>query len=86
MARELPSIIEGAPIKVVAVVMIHEEIVAEGTASSGKYAKVKASTNALAGLKDLAPFEFRMQFRCDCGEEGVEQGGMGVEDLAGSAI
>ena len=94
MASELPSCIPGAPSQAIAVVMIHTQIVAEGQSSSGKNAKVKASKNAISALKGLAPFEFRLQYRCDCenaadGEEekrkwvGREGAGLG---MVGSAI
>ena len=74
MANPLPSI-DGSPVRVLAGVMIHDDIVAEGTASSGRYAKVKASSNALELLKGLAPFEYRMRFRCDCsGGKGKGEG------------
>ena len=87
MANELPTI-DGSPIRVIAAVMIHNEIVAEGTASSGKYAKVKASSNALEQLKGLAPFEFRMQYRCNCtkGAQEDEVLGKKMEEVVGSAI
>ena len=66
---------------------------ADGEASSGKNAKVKASQNALGALKGLAPFEFRLQYRCDCesaaeGQEekkrwvGREGGGLGMVGTA----
>ena len=45
---------------------------AEGQSSSGKNAKVKASKNALRALQGLAPFEYRLQYRCDC--ENAAQG------------
>ena len=72
--------------------MIHNEIVAEGTASSTKYAKVAASKNALEQLQGLAPFEYRIRYRCDCsdGEEGDgEQAAatmVALDDRVGSAI
>lgn len=68
--------------------MIHDEIVAEGQASSTKNAKVKASSNALELLKGLAPFEYRIKYGCDCtGEEKdwVGRDGGGVQ-MVGSAI
>lgn len=87
MANELPSC-DGSPIRVIAAVMIHNEIIAEGTASSGKYAKVKASSNALELLKGLAPFEFRMQYRCNCTKAAEQDEGLGkkMEEVVGSAI
>jgi endoribonuclease Dicer len=80
MANELPSL-DGSPPRNVAVVMIHDEIMADGEASSGKNAKVKASQVALEQLRDIAPFEFRMQYRCNC-HAGGEKG----EDTPGEAV
>lgn len=87
MANELPSI-DGSPIRVIAAVMIHHEIIAEGIASSGKYAKVKASSNALELLKGLAPFEFRLQYRCDCTKGALEDEVLGktMEEVVGGAV
>jgi len=68
--------------------MIHEQIIAEGTASSSKYAKLKASQHALDLLTGLAPFEYRMQYRCDCSQikPGDEEVVRSLEDVMGSAI
>ena len=71
MASEVPSIVPNGLPTAIAAVMIHDEIVAEGTASSGKNAKVKASSQALKLLQRLAPFEYRHTYGCDC--EGKEQ-------------
>ncbi|KAL9599469.1 MAG: hypothetical protein Q9219_003808 [cf. Caloplaca sp. 3 TL-2023] len=64
----------------VAVVMVHKEVVASGTAASSKNAKVKASERALEVLTPLAPFEFRERWGCNCvqGEEQVELGDVGT--------
>ena len=67
LSDELPSL-DGTTVRVVAVVMIHNQIIAEGLASSGKNAKIKASSNALGILRGLAPFEYRSQYRCNCEE------------------
>lgn len=75
MASEVPAIIPGGLPTAVAAVMIHDEIVAEGTASSGKNAKVKASSQALKLLQKLAPFEYRHTYGCNC--EGKEQDWVG---------
>lgn len=75
MASEVPAIIPGGLSTAIAAVMIHDEIVAEGTASSGKNAKVKASSQALKLLQNLAPFEYRHMYRCNC--EGKEQDWVG---------
>jgi endoribonuclease Dicer len=55
-------------------VIIHDEIVAEGVASSTRYAKLKASEAALAALEGLPAFKFRARYRCDCkiDENGAE--------------
>ena len=66
MASEVPAIIPGGLPTAIAAVMIHDEIVAEGTASSGKNAKVKASSQALKLLQSLAPFEYRHTYKCNC--------------------
>ena len=75
MASEVPAIIPGGLPTAIAAVMIHDDIVAEGTASSGKNAKVKASSQALKLLQNLAPFEYRHTYGCDC--EGKEQDWVG---------
>ena len=84
MANELPSV-DGSLTRSVAVVMIHDEIVSEGTASSGKNAKVKASSNALELLKGLPPFEYRSKYHCDCLAERSNEGEGNSHDI-GSAI
>ena len=73
MSGSLPSF-NGEPERVVAAVMIHDHIIADGIAASGKYAKLKAAKEALQLLQGLAPFEYRLQYRCDCKEqEDVEE-------------
>lgn len=68
--------------------MIHEQIIAEGTAVSSKYAKLKASQHALDLLTGLAPFEYRIQYRCDCSQVKAEdgEGVRPLDDVMGSAI
>ncbi len=39
---------------------------ADGTASSGKNAKVKAAARACEKLDGMAPYEFRRDYGCDC--------------------
>ena len=88
MASELPPLIPGGPVISLAVVMIHDHIIAEGQASSGKNAKVRASQNALKLLQGIAPFEYRMQYHCNC--EGVTKDWVGKDGnglgMVGSAI
>ena len=88
MASEVPSIIPGGPVTSIAALMVHNEVVAEGQASSGKNAKVKASSNALKKLQGLAPFEYRAQYHCNCAGQvkdwaGKDGDGVG---MVGSAI
>ncbi len=47
-------------------VLVHETVVAEGRAASGKNAKVKASAAALDAIKGLPRFEFRKRYGCNC--------------------
>ena len=89
MASELPSLVPGGPTTSLAVVMVHDRIVAEGQASSGKNAKVKASQNALKFLQGLPAFEYRNTYGCDCERkqerEWVGKDGNGV-GMVGTAI
>lgn len=64
-AGEIPSL-DGAPVSVLAAVIVHDSVIAEGTASSGRYAKVKASEKALTLLEGLPAFEFRQRYHCNC--------------------
>ncbi|PGH36988.1 endoribonuclease Dicer [[Emmonsia] crescens] len=80
------QLVDGTEPRVFAAVIAHDEFVAEGIASSVRYAKIKASEAALAKLEGLAPFKFREIYRCDCvenkGEEGAVTGagaGAGAE-------
>lgn len=89
MANELPSPLPasaGIPAPIVAVVMIHDEIVADASASSGKNAKVKASEKALRLLDGLVPFEFRRRFGCSCESVLDDEAGLGVKLEIGTAI
>lgn len=65
LAREIPDI-DGSPLEVVSAILIHEKIMADGSASSGKNAKVKAAARALEKLDGLAPYEFRRRYDCNC--------------------
>ena len=71
--REIPNI-DGSKPQVMAVVMVHDQIVANYKCESSRYAKVGAAKRALEILKGLPLPEFRAKYGCQCrvGEEGVE--------------
>ncbi|KAL4956056.1 hypothetical protein BDW69DRAFT_181948 [Aspergillus filifer] len=66
-AGEIPSV-DGEPPRVLAAVMIHDTVIADGIASSGRYAKIKASEKALDVLASIEQAEFRAKFQCKCQE------------------
>ena len=65
-AQEIAPIFPGASSTILAAVMIHDKVVAEGKASSVKSARVKACLNASAALRNVDLDEYRKKFRCDC--------------------
>ena len=81
--REIPNI-NGSKPQVMAVVIVHSQIVTDYKCESSRYAKVGAAKKALEKLKGLPLPEFRAKFGCDCrvSEEGVE----GLEGLHGTAV
>lgn len=76
-AGEFPAV-DGTPASVLAAVIIHDAVIGEGTASSGRYAKIKASEKALTVLEEMTLSEFRKKYHCDCWEtsnvSGMEAG------------
>ena len=67
MGSEVKPELPGEPVtNSVAVLIVHDKIVAEGTAASVKNAKVKASERALEKLKGMHKVEFRQEFDCEC--------------------
>jgi endoribonuclease Dicer len=88
MASELPAIVPGEPVTSIAVVMIHDKIICEGQASSGKNAKVKASQNALKLVKGIPSCEFKHRYGCNCEgdtKQWVGRDGDGI-GMVGTAI
>ncbi|KAG0652829.1 ATP-dependent helicase DCL1 [Hyphodiscus hymeniophilus] len=71
--REIPNI-DGSKPQVMAVVMVHDQIVANYKCESSRYAKVGAAKKALEFLKGLPLPEFRTKFGCHCrvSEEGFD--------------
>ena len=89
MASEIESVIPGGSSTSVAALMIHDEVVADGEASSSKQAKVKASSSALKLMQGISRDEYRLTYRCDCKEKeekswvGKDGNGIG---MVGTAI
>lgn len=46
--------------------MIHGVSVAEAFGTSSRYAKVRASENALKEIESLTPEQYRHRYSCDC--------------------
>ncbi|KAI9713595.1 MAG: Dicer-like protein 1 [Bogoriella megaspora] len=69
MAKEIvgPGVDETKPPVVIAAVMIHGKVIADGRAQSGKYAKVKASKKALEQVEGQWPALIRSKYGCNCG-------------------
>ncbi|OKP10578.1 Dicer-like protein 1 [Penicillium subrubescens] len=49
-----------------AAVMVHGRPLGEAVGTSSRYAKVRASENAIEALEMLLPTDFRLKFACDC--------------------
>lgn len=64
-AAEIPAC-DGAPTVVLAAVLIHDALLAQDTASSGRVAKVKASEKGLESLCGLTVDDFRRKYHCTC--------------------
>lgn len=78
MARELPAVPGSTSERkdVMAVVMIHDKIIAYSGGKSGRYARLRVANKALELLDGLAPFEFRGRFGCDCRPVDDAKGGV----------
>ena len=75
---------------IIAVVMIHNEIVAYTKGKSGKYARTRVASQAIEAIEGLAPFDFRSKFNCSCHsmknsatEDGVITRGPSAMSVAG---
>lgn len=78
MAKELPGVDGLESRDVVAVVMIHDRIVASAGGKGGRYARLRVAKRALEALDGLAPFEFRTKFLCDCRMDAEAEVGAGA--------
>ena len=79
MAKELPPAdgIEMERKDVVAVVMIHNDIVAWTKGKSGRYARTRVASQAIEAIEGLAPFDFRSKFGCACHVKVGDDSGAG---------
>ncbi|KAB8229093.1 putative RNA helicase/RNAse III [Aspergillus alliaceus] len=73
-AGEIPPV-DGDTGSVLAAVIVHDVVIAEATASCGRYAKVKSSEKALNILENITSSEFREQYHCDCRRASDSQPG-----------
>ncbi|KAE8352631.1 ATP-dependent helicase dcl1 [Aspergillus coremiiformis] len=71
-AGEIPAV-DGATVSILAAVIVHDVVIAEGSASSGRYAKVKASEKALTVLENITVSDFSEKYHCDCRRTGYSQ-------------
>nr|QIA50577.1 dicer-like protein 1 [Penicillium italicum] len=69
-SAEVPTV-EGETPRVFAAVMVHGQSIASAVASSSRYAKVRASTRALAVIDGMTLSEFQEKYHCACQGEQV---------------
>ena len=86
MAKELPPAdgIEMERKDVVAVVIVHNEIIACTKGKSGQYARVRVANYACKAVDGLVPFEFRNKYGCDCHLKG--DSGVGEDIMLGEVL
>ena len=86
MTREVKHV-DGSKPTIVAMVLIHGQVIADAQAESSKYAKVAAAKEAQHLLSGLPLPEFREKYRCECRpEDEGEEDGHAIEELHGTAI
>jgi endoribonuclease Dicer len=87
--RLCESTIPGAQPTALAMVLIHWNVIADGSAVSGRHARIKASNAALDLLEGLPQYEFRRRFGCDCVNEeleNTEDGEERIEEAVGGLV
>lgn len=65
LSQEIPSI-DGTKPKSLAMVIVHDQVVADSISESSRYAKPAAAKNASALLKGLSPRRYRQKYGCTC--------------------
>lgn len=73
-ALETETTIPGKGKGIIAMIMIHNEVVFSSLGQSGRYARVRASHAALEKLDGLPAYEFRKRYGCDCQIEAEGEG------------
>lgn len=77
---------DGAPTVVLAAVLVHDVDLAQATASSGRYAKIKASEFGLKNLDGLSVDDFRTKYHCKCSRSASNGAALPLQEAMGSAI
>jgi endoribonuclease Dicer len=84
--KEIPSI-EGSKPRVMAIVLIHTQVIADHVSDSSRYAKVGAAKKALEILQGLPLQEFRSKYSCGCRVvEELEGSEVSEEHIHGTAV
>lgn len=83
---ELPANAPGLSAQVFAGVMVHNDMIADGIADSGRYAKIAASKQALSRLQGLSPQQFRATFKCDCKPKDADAMELEEDETRGTAV
>lgn len=73
-ALETETLIPGKGKAIAAMITIHDKVRFHSLGTSGRYAKLRACSEALDKMDGLAPFEFRERFGCDCVDGGLGEG------------
>ncbi|KAJ5674560.1 dicer-like protein 1 [Penicillium maclennaniae] len=63
---EIPEI-DGEKPKILATVMVHGHSIANAVETSGRYAKVRASEQALVAVQGMLKSDFQLKYGCGCG-------------------
>ncbi|KAF2719135.1 dsRNA-specific nuclease [Polychaeton citri CBS 116435] len=66
MAKELPAVTEAEKEDIIAVVMVHNKVVAYSKGTSGRYAKARAAKDAAETIEGMSVYDFRVKYQCSC--------------------
>lgn len=79
--RQTDTVIPGKGKGIVAMFLIHNKVSFYSIGQSGRYARVRASQEALKELEGLPPYEYRRRYGCQCVQDGTECK-MSVEEMS----